>query len=96
MIDIPKINAEDESRLPAWWFLPGDRHILLRQPCGHTCYLPHEVSEAGGVNPSVVCPVSACFHDFVRLLGWIGPALPRRNYETWVEEWRAAQLTERP
>ena len=52
----------------------GTRTALVRCPdCGEIISLSkHTICDAGGVSPSVVCPMDGCaFHAFIRLKGWV-------------------------
>lgn len=52
----------------------GRVQVVTRCKNGHIGSLDdHQVSEDGGVQPSVVCQKAGCdYHEFIRLEGWKG------------------------
>ena len=74
---------------PGSWHPTRDRHGHQRArfvcPNGHGMHLPHSITAAGHVTPSVVCPgdpaagIHCDFHLHIRLEGWNGGNVPRAD-----------------
>lgn len=65
-VPIPRGSGKGE-----WWEWHGQTWI--RCPgCGAAGALSHSISNEGLVQPSVECPQTCGFHEFVKLLDWPG------------------------
>lgn len=70
MLECPK----DPTLQPGTWNLwtTGKRKVLFSCPrCNLVALLAHEIAPDGSVSPSVQCPKEGCFHDTIRLMGWV-------------------------
>lgn len=78
MIDIRKHRPRDElfdSMPPLRWQAGGaEGAAFMTCSRGHQIsFVGHIIGAMGSVHPAIKCPVMGCgFHDYVRLVGWVG------------------------